>query len=91
MAPLLYMLSSRVIIDCSHFSLGMFNATIYNRVSEKTGSVATSSCLLGMLSAGFLALRCFLIGKVSGMETPHWVDFSMVFWTVSTLTQANKA
>ena len=23
--------------------------------------------------AGFLDLRCFFIGKVLGMETPHWV------------------
>ena len=47
-------------------------------VSEKTVSVATASCLLGMLSAGFLDLRCFFMGKVLGIETPHWVDCSMV-------------
>ena len=40
-------------------------------VSENTVSVATGSCLLGMLSAGFLDLRSFLIGNVLGMETPH--------------------
>ena len=46
-------------------------------VSEKTVSVATASCLLGMLSAGFLDFKCFFIGNVLGMETPHWVDCSM--------------
>ena len=47
-------------------------------VSEKTVSVVTDSCLLGMLSAGFLDLSCFLIGKVLRMETPQWVDCSIV-------------
>ena len=32
-------------------------------VSEKTASVATASCLLGMLSAGFLDLSPFSWGK----------------------------
>ena len=49
-------------------------------VSEKTVSVATAaSCLLGMLSAGFLDFKCFFIGKVLGKETLQWVDCSMVF------------
>ena len=47
-------------------------------VSQKTASVATASCLLGILSAGFLDLRCFFMGKVLGIETPHWVDCSIV-------------
>ena len=46
---------------------------------EKIVSVATGSCLLGMLSAGLLDLRCLLIGKVLGMETTHCVDYSIVF------------
>ena len=93
-APLLLMLSSRVLTNCFPHFIGKASATRVSLptntwacltplstagVSEKTVSVATGSCLLGMLSAGFLDYKCFFIGNVLGMETPHWVDYSMVF------------
>ena len=93
-APLLLMLSSRVLTNCFPHFIGKASATRVSLptntwacltplstagVSEKTVSVATGSCLLGMLSARFLDYKCFFIGNVLGMETPHWVDYSMVF------------
>ena len=93
-APHLPMLSSWVLTNCFPLLIGYASATRVSLptntqawltplstagVSEKTVSVATASCLLGMLSAGFLGFTCFFIGKVLGKETPHWVDCSMVF------------
>ena len=93
-APHLLILSSRVLTNCFLLFIGYASATRVSLptntwacltpqstagVSEKTVSVATASCLHGMLSAGFLDFKCFFIGKVLGKETPHWVDCSMVF------------
>ena len=93
-APLLLMMSSWVLTNCFPLFIGYASATRVSLptntwacltqlstagVSEKTVSVATASCLLGIVSAGFLDFKCFFIGKVLGKETPHWVDCSMVF------------
>ena len=78
-APLLLILASRVLTNCFPLIIGYEYATKVSLpintwacltplstagVSEKIVSVATGSCLLGMLSAGFLYLRCLFIGKV---------------------------
>ena len=55
-------------------------------VSEYTVSVATASCLLGILRAGFLDLRCFLMGKVP-TDAPHCVVCLKVSLMVSVFTQ----
>ena len=55
-------------------------------VSENMVSVAMASFLLGMLNAGNLDLKCYLIwNRVS--VTAHWVEFSKVFLMVSALIQ----
>ena len=69
MAHHLLMLVSRVLTNCFPLFIGYVSATRVSLptntwacltplptagVSEKTVSVATASCLLGMLSAGFL-------------------------------------
>ena len=46
-------------------------------VSEKTASVATASCLLGILSVWFLDFQCFFIGKVLGNDRE--LDLAMCF------------
>ena len=51
--------------------------------------VATASFLLGMLKAGNLDLKCFLMGNLVDV-TAHWVEFSKVFLIVSALTQPKK-
>ena len=77
MAPLNLMLSSSVLTNCFWDLRGqtsvtrvLFATQIWAMVtpesiagvSEKMVSVATSSDLLGMLKAGNLDLKCFLIG-----------------------------
>ena len=54
-------------------------------VSENI-SVATASFLLGMLNAGNLDLKCFLMGNLVDVPA-HQVEFSKVFFIVSGLTQ----
>ena len=47
-------------------------------VSEKIMSVATASFLLGMLKAGNLDLKCFLMGNLVAV-TAHWVVLSKIY------------
>ena len=53
-------------------------------VSEKMVSVATSSDRLGILNAGNLDLKCFLIGYLVE-ATAHWVVLWKVFSMVCLL------
>ena len=55
-------------------------------VSENMVAVATASFLLGMLNAGTLDLKCYLIWNRVAV-TAHWVEFSKVFLMVSALIQ----
>ena len=79
MAPLNLMLSSSVLTNCFWDLRGYTSVTrvllptklwamvtleSIAGVSEKMVSVATSSDLLGMLKAGNLDLKCFLIGNL---------------------------
>ena len=55
-------------------------------VSEKMVSVSTSSFFHGMLKAGSLDLKCFLLGNLV-VVTAHLVECSKDFLIVSVLTQ----
>ena len=91
------MLSSKVLTNCLEDYMGYTSVTKESwstkiwaivtlesmaGVSENMVSVATAIFLLGMLNAGNLDLKCFLMGNQADV-TAHKVEFSKVFLIVS--------
>ena len=69
--------------------LGLFDSIINSwGIRVDCVSVATASCLLGTLWAGFLDSRCLFMGKVP-TDAPHCVVYLKVSLLVSAFTQSN--